>query len=58
MGRPSEGCGEAICRVWVCCLNGVGKLSGECVEAVCMLCGGCLEGCEGYLKGGGCVEAV
>ncbi len=34
VGRLYEGCGEAVCMVWVCGLTGVGRLSGGCVKAV------------------------
>ncbi len=34
VGRLSEGCGEAVWRVWGGCLEGVGRLSGGCGETL------------------------
>ncbi len=63
-GRLYDGCGEAICGVWVGCpvgvggcqrvwqgsLEVVGRLSGGCGEAVWCVWGGCLVGLAGCLE--------
>ncbi len=40
----SGGYGEAVQRVWECCMDSVGRPYGGCAEVVWREWGGCLDG--------------
>ncbi len=42
VGRLSEGCGEAVRRVWGGCMEGVRRQSGGCGEVILGVWGGYL----------------